>query len=203
MDSRTCFGMVAWLAFVSASASAANPLPIPLPVEAGSSTWDVAFSRDGSLVAASIRPLSWAGLTNSDIRIFDVSSRKEVKRLEVSSPGIQWLGFTPDGKYLANGDDALDHNELRFWNISNWKVERRFDGFGETLDISADGRFLAHPTDEGKRHNQVVRYIFNWMCKHSSNIRNQIIVLDCVFGTFIVLVYIILDINRTGFRRGC
>jgi hypothetical protein len=95
----------------------------------------VAFSTDGKTVAAG----SW----EYAVRLWDVSSGKEVRRLKSWDLPITSIAFTPDGKLLAvAGWDGI----VRLWELLTGKEIHRFTGhIGEIMSIaiSPDGRLLA------------------------------------------------------------
>ncbi|MGC9940569.1 MAG: protein kinase [Verrucomicrobiota bacterium] len=70
----------------------------------------VAFSPDGNMLATG------AGYVESDIRLWDVTSGKELKRLEGHRAYVGSLVFWPDGKTLASGSGD---QTIRLWDVSN------------------------------------------------------------------------------------
>jgi WD40 repeat protein len=70
----------------------------------------VAFSPDGKMLATG------AGFVESDIRLWDVASGKEIKRLEGHRAWISSLVFWPDGKTLAS---ASGDQTIRLWDLTD------------------------------------------------------------------------------------
>jgi RNA polymerase sigma factor (sigma-70 family) len=52
---------------------------------------------------------------------YDLETRKLVKRLQLSGPGINCLAVSPDGKWLAAGRTEAD---VQLWNLATGQVER-------------------------------------------------------------------------------
>jgi WD40 repeat protein/serine/threonine protein kinase len=70
----------------------------------------VAFSPDGKVLATG------AGFVESAIRLWDVASGKEIKRLEGHRAFISSLVFWPDGKTLAS---ASGDQTIRLWDLTD------------------------------------------------------------------------------------
>ena len=70
----------------------------------------LAFSPDGKVLATG------AGYVESDIRLWDVASGREIKRLEGHRAFISSLVFWPDGKTLAS---ASGDQTIRLWDLTN------------------------------------------------------------------------------------
>ena len=70
----------------------------------------LAFSPDGKMLATG------AGFVESDIRLWDVASGKEIKRLEGHRACISSLVFWPDGKTLAS---ASGDQTIRLWDLTD------------------------------------------------------------------------------------
>jgi WD40 repeat protein/serine/threonine protein kinase len=94
----------------------------------------LAFSWDGTILAT-------LG-TNSTIRIWDLTSRGELKSLAYPYY-IYCLSFSPDGKFLAAGAGDM---VARIWEISSAKLVAELHGHKGALwalAFSADGKTLA------------------------------------------------------------
>jgi WD40 repeat protein len=106
--------------------------------------WSVAFSSDGH------RALSASGtLFGSDnaapsdctIRLWDVDSGNELRRLEGHTKAVRGAVFLPDGQHvLSGGEDRT----LRLWDLESGRELRRFEGHTNhvlAVAVSPDGRF--------------------------------------------------------------
>jgi len=71
-------------------------------------TLSVCFSRDGRLVAA--------GLEDQLVRVWEISSGKEVAQFVGHLAVVQTLEFSPDGRLLASGSDDMT---VRLWDIGH------------------------------------------------------------------------------------
>jgi WD40 repeat protein len=110
----------------------------------------VAFSPDGSLLAA-------AGSHDPTIRLWDVATRQEVRRITAKGREIIWsLAFAPDGNTLAAalGDRWTNSpGEARVWDLTSGKDKERavlkgHSGPVVVVAFSPDGRTLATGSDD-------------------------------------------------------
>jgi len=116
------------------SAGALNPLPWGTGHDQS-----VAFSPDGKLLAC--------GTGEAVIRLWDVSSAREVRA--VSDPGGQVgiVAFSPDGKHLLS---AAEDNAVRVWDVSTGKTILRLnaaDGSISGVTFSPDGKRILTISD--------------------------------------------------------
>ncbi len=104
-------------------------------LEGGGWVSSVAFSPDGRLFVS--------GSNDETIRLWDVSSGKEVRRLEGHEKTVFSVAFSPDGRLLASG--SVDPT-IRLWDVTTGIELRRLEGhesFVLSVAFSPDGRFLA------------------------------------------------------------
>jgi WD40 repeat protein len=103
---------------------------------------DIAFSHDGTMLAAS-GPVS--GMTRQDktpILIFDVQTHKELFRLEGHGfDGMRRLQFSPNDKTLVSlgyGRDGM----IRLWDLKTKKEMWAHETFSGDLAFTRDGKSL-------------------------------------------------------------
>lgn len=91
------------------------------------------FSPDGSLLASSIE---------GNIRIWDVITGKENKRINGYVSSISAVAFSPDNRTLVSS--SWD-NTLRFWDVDTGKEKKKIYGYGgffRDVWLSADSQTL-------------------------------------------------------------
>jgi len=107
----------------------------------------LAHSPDGkSLIAGHMRPL-FPGIgetspAEDSLSLWDLASRRELRRFPVPSNDIRAVSISPDNKTLAA---AANHTVL-LWELASGKERGRFLGHGAwvfSLAFSPDGRLLA------------------------------------------------------------
>jgi tetratricopeptide (TPR) repeat protein len=100
--------------------------------------WAVAVSPDGGLAASSgggrIENNNWTRGADFDIRLWDIASRKELRRLRGHGNQVQTLVFSPDSKKLLSA--SLD-GTLRLWDVGTGDVLVRLAGNAEGLGGAA------------------------------------------------------------------
>ena len=94
----------------------------------------ISFSPDGKTLAI--------GATDNTIRLWDVNSGKELKKLEGHTDGIASISFSADGKMLASG--SLDKT-IFLWNLDSGKEIGRVHEARSvwSVSFSPDGKILA------------------------------------------------------------
>jgi WD40 repeat protein len=109
----------------------------------------LAFSPDGKTLAALVKP---SGQSPSQVRLWDVKTRKEFGRLTLRGYAGNVLAFTPDGKGLVastyRGRDYIVTVEV--WGLKEHKIRLSFDlpsGVGNPdgrgAAVTPDGKVLA------------------------------------------------------------
>lgn len=106
------------------------------------------FSPDGKIVAAACDPLpQGSGAVNGKIKLlpgriklWDVSTGRELRAFEAYELGANSIAFTPDSKSLVSTSDT---EPVKIWDAGNGKLRRSIDLHGESMAISPDGQTLA------------------------------------------------------------
>jgi WD40 repeat protein len=79
-------------------------------------------------------------LTDKTIRLWDVDTGREIRRLEGHTSHVFGLAFSPDGRQAVSGSDD---KTIRLWNVELGKEIRRYEGHtaGVTsVEFSPDGK---------------------------------------------------------------
>jgi WD40 repeat protein len=88
--------------------------------------WAVAFSPDGSRIAASTGTTDGADDSNQ-IRVWETATGKELARLTGHSRDVRWVSFHPNGRTLASaGFDGT----VRIWDVGAGKLTRTIGAHG-------------------------------------------------------------------------
>lgn len=100
----------------------------------------VAFSPDGKLLASCGYP---------DIKVWDVETGREIKKIETGKTRKIMLVFTPDGEKLFTARWA---SEIRMWDVKTGftPTNRRHKFFVNSMAVSPDGKTLAAGGWDGK-----------------------------------------------------
>jgi WD40 repeat protein len=97
----------------------------------------LAFSPDGKMLT------SLAGREDNVVRLLDVATGRERRRLEGHAGWVSEAVFSPDGKTLA----TRSHDRtVRLWEVATGRERQRLEGHRglvNALAFSADGRLLA------------------------------------------------------------
>jgi WD40 repeat protein len=100
--------------------------------------WTPAFSPDG-------KTLAFAWEKEPGVVLWDLATRKEVRRLTQAPKEVSHLAFSPDGKTLAAGG-LLNDPTIPLWDVRTGKLLRRLraeTGPTRALAFSPDGKLLA------------------------------------------------------------
>jgi len=93
----------------------------------GHAEWvfSLAFSPDGRLIySTSGGPDIWRDGKDSAVRVWDVETGREVRRLEGHKGRVLSVAVSPDGRQVLTGGDTT----VILWDARNGKVIRRFEG---------------------------------------------------------------------------
>ena len=87
--------------------------------------FSLAFSPDGRLAySTSGGPDLWRDGKDSAVRVWDVETGREVRKLEGHKGRVLSVAVSPDGRQVLTGGDT----SVILWDASNGKIIRRFDG---------------------------------------------------------------------------
>lgn len=110
-----------------------------LSISPSNSCESTAWNRDGSLLATT---------NGSSIHLWDMTTGKELRRLEGHREWIRSADFSPDGRLLASGADDLT---VRLWDVMTAAELAQLNGHGgriRTVSFSPDGRTLASGSED-------------------------------------------------------
>jgi WD40 repeat protein/uncharacterized caspase-like protein len=103
----------------------------------GKGVTDVAFSRDGKLIASSS--------TDNTIKIWDAASKSELRTLVGHTANIESMDFSPDGRLLAS---AGDDGGTFLWDVNTGEhllTLVSLDDGGEWMVVTPEGLFDGTP----------------------------------------------------------
>ncbi len=89
----------------------------------------LAFSPDGRHLLA--------GGADNVIRVFDVATGRELKRLEIHADWVLGLAFAPDGKHFAS---ASRDKTARLFSTASWELEETYDAHAQPVFAVAFAR---------------------------------------------------------------
>src|SRR5271166_2105352 len=117
-----------------------NLAAIVAGISRGSQVRSIAISPDGRSLAS--------GFGDNTIRLWDLASGKELRRLEGHTNKVRSVAFAPDGRSLASGSED---NTIRLWDLPSGKEMRRLEGHTgivSSVAFAPDGRSLASGSDD-------------------------------------------------------
>ncbi len=129
-QSNQCLARVRQLAKSATSNDTVNTLRLHT-----NAVWSVAFSPDGKILAS--------GSDDTNSKLWDVSSGKEIQNLIGHNQGVYGVAFSPDGNSLATGGfDKI----IKLWDVSSGQEIRTLTGHTSIVSsvaFSPDGSTLA------------------------------------------------------------
>ncbi len=100
----------------------------------------IAVSPDGRSLAS--------GSEDKTIHLWDLTTGKELRRLQGHTAPVWSVAFAPDGRSLASGSDD---KTIRLWDLASGKELRRLEGHTGTVysvAFAPDGRSLASGSED-------------------------------------------------------
>jgi WD40 repeat protein len=112
-----------------------------LETQKGGRAWTVAFTPDGRrAVTGGGNAFEKGGTTEGSLRLWDLTTGKEIRRFLGHTKDIRRVAISPNGKQLLSG--SFD-GTMRLWDLETGKEIRRFDGpghFVEAVGFTPDGK---------------------------------------------------------------
>jgi len=103
----------------------------------------MAFSPDGSQIAAGGYASSSSSTTSPSVRLWDTSTGRKVKDFSGLGRYARAVAFSPDGKMIAAADS---NGTIGVWDMSDPTTPKRLPGHATTVSclvFSPNGRYLA------------------------------------------------------------
>jgi WD40 repeat protein len=100
------------------------------------------FSPDGKLLVIATGSPEWNTTSRSDIIIWDVENKKEIKAFEMKSRVANDAAFSQDGKILVISGESP--TEINFIDMQTWEVSQKNDQeiLIDSLTFSPNGNLL-------------------------------------------------------------
>ena len=104
----------------------------------------IAFSPDGKTFVS--------GSADNTLKLWDVSTGKEIRTFRGHSGDVTSVAFSPDGKIIISGSGGLFDNTLKLWDVSTGKEIRTFKGNSDrvwSVAFSPDGKMIVSGSHDG------------------------------------------------------
>jgi WD40 repeat protein len=90
------------------------------------------------------------GCSDKVIRLWDLNTAKELKKIEGHTGAVGFLFFTPDGKSLISAARDGSDRFITIWDVQNGKERKSFRGGNmiQAMALSGDGHTLAYKYQE-------------------------------------------------------
>jgi len=109
----------------------------------------LAFSPDGKLLASGGGShFLNSGKPDKTVRLWEVTTGRELRTLSVADDDVNSVGFSPDGKVLAAGSDD---KTIKLWEVATGRELRTLTGHlgaVRSVAFSADGQTLASASQD-------------------------------------------------------
>ncbi|MCH8829255.1 MAG: PD40 domain-containing protein [Planctomycetes bacterium] len=112
----------------------------------------LAFSRDGKTLATGGHIVIDGNKSQATIKLWNISSGKNILTLNGHTDTVNALAFSPDGKTLASAGSVLDKT-VKLWNVStgkNFATLRGHTFMVMSVSFSPDGRSIASASRDGR-----------------------------------------------------
>ncbi len=122
-------------------------------------TWDVAFSPDGSKLAAA------SGENDSLIKVWNIASGTELKSFDPDHDTSAFaVTFSPDGNWLLTGGDGFNGYYAKLWDYASGKLLRKFEHTYKVngVKFTPDGkRILTWQSETSNYYNNGIGWQWN------------------------------------------